>query len=267
MIELSSEQLKRLQEHELDLLKEVHRVCTLADIHYNIIAGTLLGAVRHQGFIPWDDDVDIALMRKDYEKFRDACEIHLNHEEFYFQDHRNTTGYRWGYGKLRKKNTLFLREFQEHMPYEQGIFLDVFPLDYVPEGELGKQIHKFQCFCVRKVLWSEVGRFAHPVKWKRAWFSFLNRFYGDRIFKIYDKLVARSQKETKWVKCLTFPAPTGKFGYLAEWYENSAPILFEGVEVSGIADFDGYLSFKFGDYMSLPPKEEQKTHPVTDIKL
>ena len=64
--------------------------------------------MRHGGFIPWDDDADIALLRDEYEKFRTACETELNHEKYYFQDHTNTPGYRWGYGKLRKKETLFL---------------------------------------------------------------------------------------------------------------------------------------------------------------
>lgn len=94
----------------------------------------MLGAVRHGGYIPWDDDADVALLREEYEKFREACKTELDTSRFYFQDHRNTKGYRWGYGKLRRKNTLFLREHQEHMPYKQGIFIDIFPLDSVPDN-------------------------------------------------------------------------------------------------------------------------------------
>ena len=113
MLQLDDRQLRQLQMIELEMLVEVDRICKKCGIQYNIIAGTLLGAVRHGGFIPWDDDADVAMLRPEYEKFRKACKTELDTTRFYFQDHRNTRGYRWGYGKLRRKNTLFLRENQE----------------------------------------------------------------------------------------------------------------------------------------------------------
>lgn len=146
MIELDKDTLRRLQHTELELLREVDRICRKNHIHYNIIAGTLLGAVRHGGFIPWDDDADVAMMRQDYEKFCKVCVTDLDMEKFYFQDQKNTKGYRWGYGKLRRKDTLFLREYQEHMPYGQGVFIDIFPLDYVPENYVLRCIHNLICF-------------------------------------------------------------------------------------------------------------------------
>ena len=155
---LSPEQLREVQLTELEMLTEVHRICQKREIPYVIIAGTLLGAVRHGGFIPWDDDVDVALLRKDYERFRRACEEELDTERFVFQDDRNTPGYRWGYGKLRRKNTLFLREHQENMPYFQGIFLDVFPLDEVPRNYLRRAGWQAACFLIRKCLWARVGK-------------------------------------------------------------------------------------------------------------
>jgi hypothetical protein len=140
MIQLDDKSLRTLQLIELELLQEVDRICRKCGIHYNIIAGTLLGAVRHGGFIPWDDDADVAMLRGEYERFRDACQTELDTERFYFQDHTVTPGYRWGYGKLRRKDTLFVREHQEHMPYEQGVFIDVFPLDAVPDSRAGRAL-------------------------------------------------------------------------------------------------------------------------------
>lgn len=115
MIQLDSKTLRQLQMIELEMLIEVNRICKKCGIHYTIIAGTMLGAVRHGGFIPWDDDADIGMLRSEYEKFRIACENELDSSRFYFQDNRNTKGYRWGYGKLRRKGTVFTREFQEHI--------------------------------------------------------------------------------------------------------------------------------------------------------
>ena len=174
MITLDQETLRKLQLTELELLQEVDRICRKCNIHYNIIAGTLLGAVRHGGFIPWDDDADVALLRPQYEKFRKACETELDTSKFYFQDHRNTPGYRWGYGKLRRKGTVFLRQNQEHMPYAQGVFIDIFPLDGVPDNYLLRSLFNFECFCVRKMLWARVGKVADKNPLMRGWYGLLD---------------------------------------------------------------------------------------------
>ena len=144
MLEINNEMLRQIQMVQLEMLEEVDRICKKCNIHYNIIAGTLLGAVRHGGYIPWDDDADVAMLREEYEKFRKACKTELDTSRFEFQDDRRTRGYRWGYGKLRRKGTLFLREFQEHMPYFQGIFIDVFPLDSVPDNYFLRSINNFE---------------------------------------------------------------------------------------------------------------------------
>ena len=135
---LTPEELRAVQLIELELLKETDRICRKYNIHYSIVGGTMLGAVRHQGFIPWDDDVDVGFLRPDYEKFREYLEKELDHERFYFQDHRNTPGYRWGYGKLRRRNTEYVRLGQDHLPYGQGVFIDLFPYDSVPNRRLSR---------------------------------------------------------------------------------------------------------------------------------
>lgn len=268
MIQLTTEQLHTLQNIELELLQEADRICKKSGIHYNIIAGTLLGAVRHGGFIPWDDDADIALLRGEYEKFREACKTELNHEKYYFQDHTNTPGYRWGYGKLRKKGTLFLRQNQEHMPYEQGVFIDIFPLDYVSNHHWRRTVQNFHCFCVRKVLWSAVGRFADKKWWKRSVYALENVIPLSNVLTYYEKLIQKyNKKKTDWVRILMFPAPNKEYGYKTKWYEESAEILFEGISFQGIKNYDEYLNFKFGDYHTLPPVEQRKVHPVTKLEL
>lgn len=265
---LSNEELRQLQMIQLEMLIEVDRICKKCDIKYNIIAGTLLGAVRHKGYIPWDDDADVAFLRPEYEKFREACKTELDKSRFYFQDHRATEGYRWGYGKLRRKNTVFLRKFQEHMPYEQGVFIDLFPLDNVPDNYLQRCWHNFHCFCIRKVMWSEVGKIADKSWIMRKWYGVLSNIPLEYVGKHLDKFAKRgNKKNSKMVRILLFPTPNDEYGYYKRWYENSAPIDFEGVTFSGIRDYDEYLSFKFGNYMELPPVEQRKVHPVTKLKL
>ena len=267
-IELDSEMLRGLQLVELELLCELDRVCRKHDIPYCIIAGTMLGAVRHGGFIPWDDDADVAMLRADYERFREACAEELDPDLFYFQDHRVTPGYRWGYGKLRRKGTVFLRAHQEHMPYEQGVFIDVFPLDAIPDSRFGRVMTNFACFCVRKVLWSPVGAVACKKPLAREWFSLLSHIPEPHAKGLLNSLIARaSSRRSHWVRILMFPTPNREYGYLREWYETQVPVTFEGVELQGVSDADAYLSFKFGDYMTLPPENQRKSHPVSDFKL
>lgn len=268
MIEIDCVTLRKIQLVQVELLREVDRICKKCNIKYNIIAGTLLGAIRHGGYIPWDDDADVALIREEYEKFRTACKTELNNTKYYFQDHTCTDGYRWGYGKLRKKNTLFLREHQEHMPYEQGIFIDIFPLDAIPNNYLLRSIKNFECFCVRKLLWSRVGKYADNRLFIRQIYMILDFIPEEKIFEYYNGMVNRAKKtKSRMVRILTFPTPNNEWGYYKCWYENSVDTEFEGEIFKGIKDFDSYLSFKFGSYMELPPLNQRKVHPVSKLKV
>ncbi len=265
---LSETELRQVQLIQLEMLEEVDRICKKCNIKYNIIAGTLLGAVRHKGYIPWDDDADVALLRPEYEKFRKACKTELDKERFYFQDNRNTKGYRWGYGKLRRKGTVFTREKQEHMPYEQGVFIDIFPLDNVPDAYPLRVLHNFQCFCIRKLLWAEAGKRADSNAGMRMWYGVLSKIPLKAVYRYYFHLMHFwNSRETKWVRILTFPTPNRAYGYRKKWYEESADYIFENKVFKGIKEYDAYLSFKFGKYMELPPEEKRKVHPVSNLKL
>ena len=268
MIQLDRETLRTLQLIELELLREVDRICRKCGIHYTVIAGTLLGAVRHGGFIPWDDDADVAMLRGEYERFRQACLTELDTEKYYFQDHTLTDGYRWGYGKLRRKDTLFLREYQEHMPYEQGVFIDVFPLDAVPDSLPGRAAVNFDCFVIRKLLWSRVGKKADRSALLRQLYSLMDRIPEKAVLRMLDRRIQRAgRRSTRWVRILMFPTPNRQYGYLRRWYEGEEPVAFEGFTFPGTAEPEEYLRFKFGDFLRLPPPEERKTHPVSAIRL
>ncbi len=257
--------LKILQKIQLALLKEVDRVCQKNDIKYCIIAGTLLGAVRHGGYIPWDDDADVAMLRDEYEKFVLACQKDLNKDIAYFQDIDETEGYRWGYGKLRYKGTVFLRLGQERMPYESGVFIDIFPLDHVPENKAKRYIHNLQCTWVRKLMWSEIGKYTEKNLLKRLIYKTMATKSLENVRVAYHKLEQKSNKtKTSRVRILTFPTPNnGQYCYFKKWYVDLATIVFEDVSFPSPREYDDYLTFKFGNYMELPPEDERKVHPVS----
>ena len=268
MIELNGQELRTLQLIELEMLLELDRICRKCGIRYNIIAGTMLGAVRHGGFIPWDDDADVAMLRSEYDRFREACRTELDTKRFYFQDHCVTPGYRWGYGKLRRRDTLFLREHQEHMPYKQGVFIDVFPLDAVPDTRLGRTLVNAECFFVRKLLWSRVGKIADKNPAKRALYMLMDRIPENRALRCLDQLIsAAARRDTAWVRILMFPTPNREYGYRKRWYDGAEEALFESFSFPGVVDADKYLRFKFGDYLTPPPPARRKIHPVSALQL
>lgn len=265
---LTEDDLHKLQDLEMELIEEVQRICNKCGIRFNMVGGTMLGAIRHKGHIPWDDDADIGFLRTEYEKFREACKTELNHEKFYMQDFRDTPGYRWGYGKLRRKGTEFLRHNQEFMPYEQGVCIDLMPFDNIPDNVVKRKIHFLKCFLIRKILWSEVGARTEKNAFKRLVFRLLRKIPFSWTEKRFQKFIDKSgRKETKEVRILTFPTPKGVFGYKKEWYTELDEYAFGRLKLPGAKDYDGYLKIKYGDYMILPPKEKQKVHPVSRIKL
>lgn len=264
---LSETELRELQMIEVEMLIEVDRICKKCGIQYCISAGTQLGAVRHKGFIPWDDDADVAFLRPEYEKFRKACKTELDSKRFYFQDYRNTRGYRWGYGKLRRKHTKFVRLQQEHMPYAQGVFIDIMPYDNVPDHYFARNIHNLHCFLYRKCFWAPLGK-RQETGIKKMIYMLLDKVPDKKLYSSYNRFICRcNRKKTKRIRIFAFPVPGKECGYLRSCFEDLIPTEFEGVELMGMRDYDTYLAYKYGNYMELPPVEKRKVHPVSKLKL
>ena len=274
--ELSPKQFRKMQLVELEMLVDFDRVCRKHNINYVIYAGTLLGSIRHKGFIPWDDDADIAMLREDYEKFKKYIG-ELNPNICYFQDHTTDKEYRWGYGKLRRTGTEYVRLGQEHLKCKTGIFVDIFPLDDIPKTLLMQIFQDIRCFFLRKVLYSEVGKYNSKGLTKLI-YGLLSKIPTSRIFKKLKKYADKSSNSTKNdVRVMMYTA-VGKlyrkhklkdrFGLKKEWYLNRKEYIFEGHKFYGPADYDGYLTYVYGDYMELPPVEKRQQHaPFSKIKF
>lgn len=267
-IELDAQKLQAIHCVELEMLIEIDRICRKNNIKYSLTGGTLLGAVRSGDFIPWDDDADISMLREEYVKFQQACKRDLDHSRFYFQDIENTKGYRWGYGKLRRKESVFLREHQEDMPYGQGIFLDIFPRDGIPDNYIERKLHDALCFCIRKMMWSSTGYKIEKNVFVKGIYLLLSKISHTHLMILYKWLIQYSnQTETKLVRALTFPLPNGVKGYDREWYRNYTRVSLRGHKFMVEASYKAWLMREFGDYMKLPPIEKRKAHPVTKIEF
>lgn len=269
---LTAAELRSLQRILLDMLLEVDRICKKYGIKYHIDGGTFLGAVRHKGFIPWDDDLDIVMLRCEYEMLREACKSELDPQKYFFQDHTTDPHYRWGYGRIRRVGSEFVREGQEHLKMQSGIFLDIFPRDNAPKSRILQAFFSVYCWFWRKVLYSEVGKIHAPYKSIRLAYRIMNKISKETVFSRLGLLARKmNAKETGFVRCYTFQVITPqrcKFAYPKKWFIDTKFYEFEGHKFPGSKYWNEYLTFDYGeDYMTLPPEEKRRQHPCTKFKL
>lgn len=274
--ELSPEEFRRMQLIELEMLVEFDRVCRIHNINYVLFGGSLLGAVRHQGYIPWDDDADIGMLREDYNQFKKHLD-ELDPSKCYFQDHDTDPEYRWGYGKLRRTGTKYVRVGQEHLKCKTGIFVDVFPMDDIPLCIVGQILQDWHCYCLRKILWSEVAK-VNTKGVLKVLFTVLSKIPAPIPLSGYHRYEKKSHNSTpNKVRCLSFPA-TGtlykknplreRYGMPKEWFTDRTEYLFEGYMLYSSRDYDTVLKYIYGDYMKLPDAEGREQHsPFSEIEF
>ena len=268
--------LRKLQLIELEMLLEVDRICRENDIEYFLSAGTVLGAVRHKGFIPWDDDLDIRMSRKEFNRFYEVCKTQLDTERFFLQTDRTDPGYRWGYAKVRRKGTEYLRAGQEAIKCFSGVSIDIFIIDNMPDSILGRVLyHYIRRGCI-KTLWSVVGVTADPSPVKRLLYRGL-RHVNKRIpLGIMEWLASMSnRKETERGYCISFyrvdaftvQKSLGQGGVLNEWFKERVEIEFEGFNFYVCKEYKTYLESKYGDYWKYPPESQRFIHPPKSYNL
>lgn len=269
-VELSKSELRKLQLIQLELLVELDRVCRKNHIRYVMDGGTMIGAVRHHGFIPWDDDIDVAMLREDYEKLKTVLSD-FDSKLCFFQDHTTDPNYRWGYGKLRRVGTSYVRLGQEHLKQKDGVFIDIFPFDDVPRSTFGQVVQDWYLFALRKILWSEVGRKSVGGVW-RMWWTLLSCIPPRFVFALLDGIARKSRNCTpNRVRILMFPAfglcgkkgrmpISERYGLQKSVFNDPKEFLFEGRWIYGYSDYDTRLKMEYGDYMQLPPESEREPH-------
>ena len=198
IIQLSEEQHRYLQLNELQVLVEVDRICRKYNIDYSLDGGTLLGAIRHQGFIPWDDDVDVVFTRLEYAKFYEACKADLNTADFFLQEYRTDPHYRWGHAKMRLKDTEFVRSGQENLKYKTGICIDIFVLDHVPDDPVLRRIIYLYNILLRKISYSEIGKDKGNNILLRGLYHILYKIPRDQVFNLRN-IEARKYNKKKTI--------------------------------------------------------------------
>ena len=260
LIELMQEELDGLHKIFLEILDEVDRICRKYHIEYSLDGGTMLGAVRDHGFIPWDDDADIVFTRDQYRKFYAACKKELDTDRFFLQEYRTDKAYPWGYSKIRRLGTELIQPGQEHIPFHKGIYIDVFVDDPVPDGYIARRVNYFLCFCIRKCQYAVMGKLSAKSRFMRWWYSKLDKVPKDLLFASLNFLAAKTNKKTELVSHRTWPFPGegNKYGLPSDLFDEYMDVDFEGRNYRIVKDYDRYLRRLYGDYMTLPPEDKRK---------
>ena len=249
---------QELWDIQINILNVIDQVCKENDLHYSLYAGTLLGAVRHQGFIPWDDDLDVCMPRNDYEKFLMLWKDE-DHPGYILQNKRNTPSFTQSFSKIRKDNTTFLQYEWEKGRYHTGIFVDIFPIDRCPASSL-KQIH-FCWQCMKYQLFTR--EFVPPkasflVRAVSRAFLFLTSKFGRQKYRNYfEKKLINLFNNSEFPIVTIETTDELKKRYPNNLTDNYVEILFEGKKYPCFSQWDKFLRIQYGDYLKLPPEEER----------
>lgn len=268
-MQYTSQELQAIQEAERSMLRRIVAVCEQEGIEYFVIGGTTLGVVRHGGFIPWDDDIDIGMTREHYERFLALAPDKLG-DGVFLQTVDSDPQSPFPYAKVRLDGTVFLEYAHRRLAMHPGVFVDIFPYDNIPDGD---EARRAQFDRVRRIVrwWSlrttpDVS--APPQNTAQQVRSLFRRvLYGVAhvIPKrwLYERLQREMTRyngiETRARCCLLFPV------YLTEYMDNTVlyPLgqaVFDGIEVAVPHDCDQYLTTHYGAYMTLPPEEQRVGH-------
>lgn len=267
VLQLNEQQLKQTHEIQVELLNQVDRICRKHNIRYMLTGGTLLGAVRHKGFIPWDDDVDVRLERCEYERFCEVCQQELDGDKFFFQTYKTDKNYPWFYGKLRYNYSRYVRVGQEHLDMNDGIFLDIFPTDGMPNNVIGRTFTLIKCRLLKKMLYSVVGSVHEKNPVKRVVYKIMNKYPKRLVYKSFEAMAKKySDNKYRYVTDYSFPSHIIQSEYCSrDWLSDLFEIEFEEKKYYTISAYDRWLTIGYGNYMELPPVEQR--HGNNDIVI
>lgn len=238
--------LRKAQLRMLDILKEVDQICRKHNIPYFLESGTLLGAVRHGGFIPWDDDVDITIMRKDYPRLRQYLKEELP-DTFVLQDTKSDPNYPMLLAKVRDTKSYFEEEYTDNLKYK-GIYIDIFTLEKVPCWKWKQFLDYVYGHCVRSM---------------HHYYSKKDKIFSSIFFPFVWVMVAITRAINYIIPSTKYSYEYGRKTYVRYDIRDIFPlreIQFESGTFFVPKNYDALLKVCYGDYMQIPPQEKRVVH-------
>ncbi len=251
---MKSVSIREMKNIELELIQKFDKICNENRLKYSIAYGTLLGAIRHKGFIPWDDDIDVIMPREDYIKL---LELDVDSEDVCLKSFRKSKNYYYSFAKLISRKTIVLEPHRYEK--DMGVWIDIFPVDFFEYEnidrivKIARKYKKISDFVNSKACNSNI--LTYPIKFliKRV-----AHLFSKKILKRHEKLVSSTDGE--YFIQATYNLCGKKDSFKSELWDNIKYYAFENTKIKGFANYDYYLKSLYGDYMKLPPKEEQKSH-------
>lgn len=272
---MNKETLRKVQLTQLEIAREVKRVCEENDITYWLDSGSMLGAVRHQGFIPWDDDLDLGMMRRDYEKFLLVAPKALD-EKYELVDWKHVEDYPNHFCKIIKKGTVFVEE-KVIGSSKCGIWIDVFPYDHCPNDEKARMRQQQKLIVYRAMIrakshwnsWNIQGKF-YLKKWlKNAPFRLLSLFTTKAfLIQAYERCAMQYNDKPCGRLCTQSSAHYRGWVMNKECFTEFVELPFENDTFSCPADYDLCLRSVYGDYWKLPPEDQRENrHGIVRVEF
>lgn len=259
------EEVKR--EEYIQVLKEelvfIDKICHEQNLKYFIYYGSLIGAVRHYGMIPWDDDIDIIMPRNDYEKF---LKYFKEHDTGNYTIVSNDMDLSVPYLISRVSDQRYHLEFSTSYQHEVGIFIDIYPFDGIGNHKLTADIHGSLLFFLRKFfLLKYQTYFPEDRRFKNFVLMALKRIMNIRKKSLAGNILKKLSKfykyeKSKYVNCSLWSDEYKNGNFPRSWLENSLRVKFEGIDVNIPAEYDKILTKIYGNYMELPPEEQRVMH-------
>lgn len=280
--ELTESESKRQKDLLKNMYKDIARVCDAHSIVYMLGGGSCLGAIRHKGYIPWDDDLDIMMPRESYERFLSLLANNALGDKYEFDAPNIIADCRNTYLKIYRTESLDVEITSESAPGPKGIFIDIFPMDFAPKGLFRRKLKgvvsdflQAVCSCVLYVQYPTKLYKEFMMRSSEGRIRYFQRMVLGHIFGIFPhkKWVWWFDKWNKCEKDTGFlTIPTGRKHYLGECRPTNTylPVRtaeFEGMDVYVPNDVDAYLTSMYKNYMQLPPVEKRERHFVYKFKL
>lgn len=282
----TQEQLDRLRAVEIELYFEFARICEKFQLQYVTGCGTALGAIRHKGYIPWDDDMDFLMPRADYERFIEIAPKELG-DKYGLLEPRTEKNYVMAFAKIIRKDSTFIEATDTHLKYHSGIFIDIFPMDYWPQEKKKRDYVAFRCFvlarlcCLATYKKPKLPVGMKPWKGKIAHIGCCMIHYGLKLFgqstqKLYNRylksVMATSPEEAGHYvtdMCACRIRKDGMFGLQYKDTDLFTPmdVPFEDIQLPIPKKYDSYLTILYKDYMKLPPEDERHCHPPAVLEF